>query len=141
SEETAYPLADAPYHVAKLVVESVGDARPQVGLEGTLGGELARGGVVARPRPRSRPDHVEVRDRDLVARIPYEGTKEELLREVMTAAHAVTADEIRVLGFEVRRREHPLLADQVRNSGRIPFEFVDYAVGDRFFCVLPVGGV
>src|SRR5918995_1826912 len=98
----------------------------------------ARDRVHAGSGPGARADHVEPIDRGSVARPPRNGTEDQVLREVVASAHAVTAHQVRVVALQVVRAEDGPAEEALARAGRIPLELLKHPLRERPLCRLPV---
>ena len=90
-------------------------------------------------RPGRGADHVEPLDRCAVARPAEAGPEEKVLIEMMAAAEAIAADEIRIVALEIGRRVHGAAENGRGESGRITLDDADDSIGIRFFHLVPIG--
>src|SRR5262249_5402571 len=84
-------------------------------------------------------DHVEPLDRRAVSRPPESGPKEEVLVEMMAAAEAVAADQVRIVALEIGGRVHGAPPNSRRETGRIALDDADAPVRIGFLHLIPIG--
>src|SRR5215470_10932281 len=99
--------------------------------------QAAVGAHDAAPGMGGRSTHVEVFDRGPVLRPTWDRAQKEKLFQRKLALENITFTQS-PLAFEIERRDHLLMQDDVFYVRRVLRDGIDHVVSERFFLVVPV---